>query len=115
METQYQYVAFGVLVAVLGLKFFKAHQTHKKVKKFMKNNALIIDVRSSEEFAGAANPKSKNIPLDTLAKKAKELDKNKPIIVCCASGMRSAMAASLLKKQGFKEVINAGPWTKTLS
>ncbi len=81
----------------------------------MQKDALIIDVRSPEEFAEAANPKSRNIPLDTLGEAAKKLDKKKPIIVCCASGMRSAMAQSLLKRQGFAEVVNAGPWTKTLT
>lgn len=114
METQYQYLAFGAVVALLGYKFWKLKQTQKKVAEFMKQNAQIIDVRSVEEFRVASNPKSQNIPLDTLQEACKKLDKSKPIIVCCASGMRSAMAQNLLKRQGFTQVVNAGPWTKTL-
>lgn len=114
METQYQYLAFGAVIALLGLKFWRLKQTQKKVAEFMKQNAIIIDVRSVEEFNQAANPKSQNIPLDTLNEACKKLDKTKPIIVCCASGMRSSMAQSLLKRQGFTNVVNAGPWTKTL-
>jgi rhodanese-related sulfurtransferase len=36
------------------------------------------------------------------------------VVVCCASGTRSAAAAAILKARGFKEVVNAGPWTNTL-
>ena len=45
------------------------------------------------------------------ASRLKELDKNKPIVVCCASGARSEAALRILKQNGFAEVINAGPWT----
>jgi rhodanese-related sulfurtransferase len=39
------------------------------------------------------------------------LDKSKPVITCCASGMRSASAKSLLLQKGFSEVYNGGGWT----
>ena len=35
---------------------------------------------------------------------------NRPVIVCCASGTRSAMAAHRLRRLGFKQVVNAGSW-----
>ncbi|MEY3422923.1 MAG: hypothetical protein RIR48_3252, partial [Bacteroidota bacterium] len=41
----------------------------------------------------------------------KQLDKSKPIITCCASGMRSGSAKSLLIANGFTEVYNGGGWT----
>ena len=39
-----------------------------------------------------------------------KLDKNKPVITCCASGMRSGAAKNFLKSNGFKEVYNGGSW-----
>lgn len=75
---------------------------------------IIVDVRSHKEFAEAANPNSINIPLDELESKLSTLDKNKTIVVCCVSGRRSALAAAILKKHGFQNVINAGPWRNTL-
>ena len=53
-------------------------------------------------------------PLGGLDARAGELDASKPVIVCCASGTRSAMAAAVLARRGFKEVVNAGPWANTL-
>ncbi len=72
-------------------------------------NAQRVDVRTPAEFAGAHAPGSVNIPLDQLARRAQELDKARPVLLCCASGSRSALATSLLKAQGF-EAVNAGPW-----
>ena len=78
------------------------------------NAPIIIDVRTPEEFAEGANPASINIPLNELAEKIASLNAKHSFVVCCASGGRSAMAMSLLKKQGFNEVVNAGPWQNTL-
>ena len=77
-------------------------------------NTLVIDVRTPAEFAGGANPKSRNIPLQDLQSHLSSLDPNQSIIVCCASGGRSAHAAQILKQNGFKDVVNAGPWRNTL-
>jgi len=76
--------------------------------------ALIIDVRTSGEFASAAAPGSLNIPLDQLPQRMTELDRGKPIILCCASGSRSAYAQRFLQQAGFGEVYNAGPWQRVL-
>jgi rhodanese-related sulfurtransferase len=51
-----------------------------------------------------------NIPLSEIGVRAKELDMTRPVIVCCASGTRSALAAHRLRGQGFKTVLNAGSW-----
>lgn len=72
-------------------------------------NAQRVDVRTPGEYAGGHAPGTMNIPLDQLARRAGELDKARPVLLCCASGSRSALAVSLLKAQGFKAV-NAGPW-----
>jgi rhodanese-related sulfurtransferase len=76
--------------------------------------AAVVDVRSEAEFAAGARPGSVNIPLARLAADCGRLDPAKPVVVCCASGARSAAAAGILKSKGFKTVVNAGPWTNTL-
>lgn len=76
-----------------------------------KEGAVIVDVRSQAEYANGHIKGSKNIPLPTLQKSQAILkDKNKTIITCCASGMRSASAKSILKSNGFTNVYNGGGW-----
>ena len=78
----------------------------------VKQGALLLDVRSKEEYAGGHIKGSINIPVNTLANNLSKLkDKNKPIITCCASGMRSGMAKKLLKSNGFTQVHNGGGWS----
>jgi len=77
-----------------------------------KNGAVILDVRTTGEYSGGHIRGSINIPLGNLDKNLSKLkDKNKPVITCCASGMRSASAKSLLKSRGYKEVYNGGGWS----
>ncbi|MEC5394434.1 rhodanese-like domain-containing protein [Bergeyella sp. RCAD1439] len=76
-----------------------------------KQGAVIIDVRNPSEYAGGHVKGSINIPLSQLPQHlAKLKDKTKPIITCCASGMRSASAKSFLKSSGYTEVYNGGGW-----
>lgn len=74
------------------------------------NGAVILDVRTRQEFTSGHAKGSVNIPLDSLSARMKELPKDKTIITCCASGMRSATAKSMLLNNGFKEVYNGGSW-----
>lgn len=77
----------------------------------VKRGAVIVDVRSKSEYAGGHVKGSINIPLDTLPHNLNKLkDKNKPVITCCASGMRSASAKGILKSSGYSEVHNGGGW-----
>jgi rhodanese-related sulfurtransferase len=81
------------------------------IQELILNGATIIDVRSKEEFQRGHLKSSINIPLDKLTQGIKKLDKSKPIITCCASGMRSASAKSILISNGFEQVYNGGSWT----
>lgn len=79
--------------------------------ELVKNGATILDVRSKSEFAGGHIKGSVNISVDTLSNNLGKLkDKNKPIITCCASGMRSASAKNILASNGFTQVYNGGGW-----
>ena len=75
----------------------------------IKAGATIVDVRTPAEFAEGSYPKAKNIPLAALPARTDELEpKDRPIVLYCASGARSAQAARLLKQAGFADVVNAG-------
>ncbi|TAE88303.1 MAG: rhodanese-like domain-containing protein [Bacteroidetes bacterium] len=76
----------------------------------VKQGAVIVDVRSKGEYQGGHIKGSINIPLDSLSSQVSKLAKDKPIITCCASGMRSASAKSMLKSKGFAAVYNGGGW-----
>ena len=77
----------------------------------VKNGAVIVDVRSKGEFAGGHIKGSINISVDQLANNLSKLkDKNKTIITCCASGMRSGSAKTMLLKNGYTDVHNGGGW-----
>ena len=79
-------------------------------KELMQNGAQIIDVRTKSEYQQGHVKGSINIPLNNLSNHYSKLKKDKPIITCCASGMRSASAKSILKSNGFTEVHNGGGW-----
>ena len=79
--------------------------------ELIKKGAIILDVRTKGEYAGGHIKGSINISVDSLTSNLNKLkDKKKPIITCCASGMRSASAKSILKSQGYEEVHNGGSW-----
>ena len=81
------------------------------VQEYVQKGAIIVDVRTPDEFKEGHIKGSKNIALQVLNGNIGTIKKwNKPIIACCRSGMRSAQATSLLKQQGI-DCINGGGWT----
>lgn len=108
------YLLPAAAAAWFGWRFIKFRAAKARLPELLRRGAVVVDVRSPAEHAAGARPGSLNIPLGELEKRVGELDASKPVIVCCASGTRSAMAAAVLKRHGFKEVVNAGPWRNTL-
>lgn len=78
--------------------------------ELLKQGAVIVDVRTKSEYKSGHIKSSVNIPLDNLRNNLSKLKNDKCIICCCASGMRSTSAKSILKSNGFKEVYNGGGW-----
>ncbi len=70
--------------------------------------AKIIDVRTPDEFRKGAYPGALNVPLQLLGQRMHEIPRDKPIVVYCRSGSRSALAARLLTRAGYADVLNAG-------
>ena len=80
------------------------------LKELVKQGATIVDVRTKAEYGGGHIKGSLNIPLQVLESNLGKLKKDKAIITCCASGMRSSSAKSILKSKGFTQVHNGGGW-----
>ena len=84
---------------------------NKKVTTLLKEGAVIIDVRTAPEFKGGHVKGSKNIPLQQVGSKLSQLQKqNKPVVFCCASGMRSGQATGMGKSKGLN-CVNGGSWS----
>ena len=80
------------------------------IEQYLENGAVVIDVRTIEEFEEGHVQVSKNIPLNTIGSHLDEIKNlNKPVITCCRSGARSELAKELLLDENF-DVINGGPW-----
>ena len=114
METLQPYLLPAGVAAYLLFRHFRFRAVRQKLPQLAAAGAVIVDVRSPAEFAGGSRPGSVNIPVETLDKRASQLDKTKPVVLCCASGARSAVAVGILKGLGFRQVTNAGPWQNTL-
>jgi len=71
--------------------------------------ARLVDVRSAGEYASGHLDGALNVPVQDLAKRMEELgDKTKPVVLYCASGMRSASAAGMLRRAGLADVHDLG-------
>ncbi|MBM9591676.1 rhodanese-like domain-containing protein [Leptospira sp. 201903075] len=80
-----------------------------QLKEKIDGGALVVDVRTVTEFQSAHFPGAINIPVDQVSKRLDEFgDKNRAIIVYCASGGRSGSAKSFLESVGYTDVVNAG-------
>ncbi len=71
-------------------------------------DAVVVDVREPDEFKSGHLLNAKYIPLGKLSDRVGELERyrDKPIVVVCRSGNRSATACALLSRQGFTQVYN---------
>ncbi len=108
-------------VAAVFLIFFllkRAGQiSAKAAQDFLQKGALVIDVRSTGEFAGGHLARAINIPLDQIesAIPRRVADKNQVLLLHCASGMRSGMAKSKLKAMGYANAYNLGSYSRAAS
>lgn len=73
-----------------------------------REDAVVVDVRETHEWAAGHIPNSRHISLGQLKDRLSELDKfkEKPVIVYCASGNRSSSACATLTKAGFTRAVN---------
>lgn len=118
MEFLQQNLAWAALAAVSGgwlLFDFVRNQGNKSqlspieaTSLINREDAIVIDVREQAEFSKGHIPNARHIPLGDLGRRSADLEKfkDRPIILCCATGARSASALATLKKAGFDKLFN---------
>jgi hydroxyacylglutathione hydrolase len=90
------------------------------LRLWQSKEAVIIDVRTPDEYREGHIPDVVNIPLDELEKRMGEVPKDKKVVLICRTGSRSAQGTKLLRSKGFANVFNStggmstwkGPVTK---
>ncbi|MBX5481229.1 MAG: rhodanese-like domain-containing protein [Myxococcaceae bacterium] len=71
--------------------------------------AVLLDVRTPQEFMAGHLEGAKNIPVQELQRRLDEVGpKSTPVVVYCAGGMRAAAACEVLRRSGFEDVFNLG-------
>ena len=110
LEQFFPLILFGLFILTYVLRRKKSMEALKNLDP----NALVLDVRSPGEFATGNVPGSLNIPVSDLPRRIGEIEKTRSIVVCCASGGRSAMAAAILKGNGFQKIHDVGPWQNAM-
>ena len=90
--------------------FFKQADINQGVKEYTATpGAVLLDVRTFEEYRGGHIPGSRNVPLQTIDKVASVAEnKDTVLFVYCYSGARSRQAAGLLQRMGYTNVNNIG-------
>lgn len=79
-----------------------------EVAAMLAEGATVLDVRTAGEFRSGAYAGAINVPVQELEARVAKVPKDRPVVVYCASGARSAMAVRILKKAGHARVLNAG-------
>ena len=77
-------------------------------RAMVEKGALLVDVRTPEEYAEGHIPDAINVPVQELEARMAELPKDRPIVVYCRSGKRSARAASMLQAAGYTSIHDLG-------
>ena len=113
MPSSTDFVQYGLMALVAALilqRVITKIIAQRKIPELLKAGAVIVDVRSPDEFSAGNAAGSLNIPLGDLEQGTRNLDPNRWIIVCCASGTRSGIARRWLLSHGFHHVLNGGSW-----
>jgi rhodanese-related sulfurtransferase len=114
--TRHPFLAGGTAVLALAVLAYEASRARSggqsvgpmDAVRLMNQGAVLLDVRSQAEFDSGHILDSKHVPQDQLASSTEVLKKykDKVVIACCESGMRSGAAARVLQAQGFTKVVN---------
>ena len=90
--------------------FFKQPDINKGLKEYAeKENAVLLDVRTPQEYREGHIPGSKNVPLQTIDKVTSITEnKDTALFVYCYSGARSRQATAMLQHMGYTNVQNIG-------
>ena len=105
-----------VLVLAIGYIYIKrsGQISAKEAAEHLKRGAMVIDVRSSNEFNSGHLLQAHNMPLDRVEMilPSAVTDKNRVLLLHCASGMRSNQAKKKLTDLGYKNAFNLGSYER---
>jgi rhodanese-related sulfurtransferase len=114
--TRHPFLAGGTVVLVLAALAYEASRARSggqsvgpmDAVRLINEGAVLLDVRTQAEFDAGHILDARHVPQDQLASSAETLKKHKDkvVIACCESGMRSGAAARVLQAQGFTKVVN---------
>jgi rhodanese-related sulfurtransferase len=114
--TRHPFLAGGTAALALAVLAYEASRARSggqsvgpmDAVRLLNQGALVLDVRSQAEFDSGHILDAKHVPQDQLASSAEALKKykDKVVIACCESGMRSGAAARVLQAQGYTKVVN---------
>ncbi|KGP72365.1 MBL fold metallo-hydrolase [Pontibacillus yanchengensis] len=98
------------------MESYEVSTPDKLAEQIANNEVNLIDVRNEGEWNDGHIPQAKHIMLGYLPERIEEVPTDKPVVLQCLSGGRSAMATSILQANGIKNVINMqggfGSWSK---
>jgi rhodanese-related sulfurtransferase len=88
---------------------------NKKIKEDLRRGAIVIDIRTANEFDQGKVPDSINIPVDRISINLQRIRQmGKPIVICSNWDSENEKAINFLKSNGIKEIHNGGHWTRVL-
>lgn len=104
------WVGGAVVILALGWQWTRKRAgARAQVEHYLREGALVLDVRTAHEYDAGHYPGAVNIPLAELPQRLRELpDRQQPLVVYCQSGARSAAATALLRGAGYPRAVNAG-------
>jgi rhodanese-related sulfurtransferase len=89
---------------------FKRKDMDQKIKEYLEKGAIVLDVRTKEEWDEGHTAGAEHIVLSTIPLEIEQIKSwNKSVIAVCRSGARSGQAEQFLKQNGV-DAINGGPW-----
>lgn len=109
-------ISFGIYAGSAAADVVTPEQFWHQHKEIKQGKALIIDVRTNQEFIDGHLPNAINIPHGDIAQLEKIApDKTQPIFLYCRSGHRAGLAEQTLKKQGYKNIFNGESYQALLN
>ena len=92
------------------INLFKRKDMDQKIKEYLEKGAIVLDVRTKEEWDEGHTAGAEHIVLSIIPLEIEQIKSwNKPVIAVCRSGARSGQAEQFLKQNGV-DAINGGPW-----
>jgi len=109
-------IVLVIVVAIYSILKRASQIAPRRAAAYLKDGALVIDVRSAAEFSSGHLPNAINLPLEEIetALPRRVKDKNQVLLLHCQSGMRSGMAKTKLAGLGYANAFNLGSYARAM-